>query len=54
MVSEICVAIKDGIPTYMQDELDDNQEDHQSLAHEYWCDLLSTIQVKDYRKMSST
>ena len=43
MVSEIHVAIKDGILSSMQYELDDNQEDYLSLAHEDWCDLLSII-----------
>ena len=49
-VSEIRVTIKDGLPSYMQDELDDHQEEYQSLTHEYLCDLLSTIKVKDDRK----
>ena len=44
-VSEIRVAIKDGHHTSMQDDLDDHQEDYHFLAHEEWCDLLSTIQV---------
>ena len=38
----------------MQDELEDNQDDYCSLTHEYWCDLLSTIDVKDSRKSSAT
>ena len=38
----------------MQDELEGNQEDFHSLDHEDWCDLLSTIEVKDNRKRSAT
>ena len=38
----------------MKDELEDNQEDYRSLVHEYWCDLLSTIEVKDNRKRAVT
>ena len=53
-VSEILVAIKDGLPSSMQDKLYDHQEDYNSLTHEDWCDLLSTIEVKDDRKRSST
>ena len=53
-VNEIRFAIKDGLPSYMQDELEDNQEEYYSLTHEDWCDLLSTIEVKDNRKREST
>ena len=53
-VSEIRVAIKYDLPTSMQDELDDHQEDYRSLAYEDRCDLLSTIQVKDDRKRAAT
>ena len=38
----------------MQDELEDNQEDYLYLTHAYWCDLLSTIEVKDIRKRAAT
>ena len=38
----------------MHDELEDHKEDYQSLAHEEWCDLLSTTQVKYDRKRAST
>ena len=41
--NDIRIAIKDGLPSYMQDKLEDNQEEYSSLDHEYWCDLLSTI-----------
>ena len=38
----------------MQDELEDNQEECRSLAHEYWCDLLLTIEVKYNRERKAT
>ena len=38
----------------MQDELEDNQEDYRSLVHEYWCDLLSRIEAKTFRKKAAT
>ena len=34
--------------------MEDNQEGYRSLTHEDWCDLLSTIKVKDNIKMSVT
>ena len=37
----------------MQDELEDNQEDYHSISNEYWCDLLTTIEVKDNMKMDT-
>ena len=48
-VHEIRVVIKNGLPSSMQDELEDNQEEYRFLTHEYWCYLLSTIKVKDNR-----
>ena len=42
-VSDLVLAIKDGLHKSMRDELDDNPEDYCSLAYEDWCDLLSTI-----------
>ena len=36
----------------MRDELYDHQEDYFSLTYEYWCDLLSKIEVKDEIKIS--
>ena len=30
----ISVTTKDGIPTFMQDDLDDNQENYSSITHE--------------------
>ena len=53
-ISDICVAIKGGLPSSMHNELEDNQEDYLSLTHEYWCNLLSTIEVKDNRKRAAT
>ena len=50
----IRVVIKDGLSLSMQDELEDIQEDYCSLTHEYWCDLLSTVKVKDNRKREGT
>ena len=38
----------------MQDDFENNQEDYCSLTHEDWCEILSTIEVKDNRKMSAT
>ena len=53
-MDEIRVSIKDALPLSIQDDLEDNQEDYRSLTHEYWCDLLSTIEVKDNRNGSAT
>ena len=53
-VSEIHVEIKDGLPSSIQYELEDNQEDYCYLRHEDWCDLLSTIEVKDNIKREAT
>ena len=53
-VSEIRLAIKDGLPSSMHDELEDHPEDYHSLTYEYWCDLLSTIKVTDERKRAAT
>ena len=53
-VDYIRVAFKDRLSSSMKDELMDNQEDYRSLNHKYWCDLLSTIEVKDIRKRAAT
>ena len=37
----------------MRGELDDHPEDYCSLTYEYWCDLLSTIEVKDESKIAA-
>ena len=51
---DVIFAIKYVLPLYMQYELEYNQEDYRSLNHEYWCGLLSTIEVKYNRKGSAT
>ena len=51
--SDIRLAIKDGLPKSMRDELDDHSEDYCSLTYEYWCGLLSTIEVKDKSKRAA-
>ena len=33
--------------------MDDHPEDYRSLTYEDWCDLLSTIEFKDERKISA-
>ena len=38
----------------MQDELEDHLEDYHSLTYEYWCDLLSTNEVRYERKREAT
>ena len=53
-VNYIRVEIKYRLPSSMQDELENNQEVYHYLTHEYWCDLLSTIKVKDNRKRIAT
>ena len=49
-ISDLRLAIKDGLPKSTRDELDDHQEEYGSLHNEDWCGLLSTIEVKDERK----
>ena len=48
--SEIQLEIKDKLSKSMQYELDDHPEDYRSLTYEDWCELLSTIEVRDERK----
>ena len=48
-ISDLQLAIKDGLPKFMRDELDDHPEDYRSSTFENWCDLLSTIEVQDER-----
>ena len=50
---DIRVAIKDGLPSSMQDELEDNQEEYCFLTRKYWCGLLSTIEFKDDNKRAA-
>ena len=33
--------------------MDDNPEDYRSLTYEYWCDLLSTIEVQGESKRAA-
>ena len=44
--NDLQLAIKDGLPKSMRDKLDGHPEDYCSLTYEYWCDILSTIEVK--------
>ena len=53
-VNDSQVAVKYGLPSSMQDEVEENQEDCNSLTHEDWWELLSTIKVKDNRKREAT
>ena len=50
---EVRLATKDGLLKYTQDELDEHPEDYHSLNFEDFCDLLSTIEVKDERKRAA-
>ena len=50
---EIFIATKDGLPKYIQDELEDKREDYHSIPYKEWCDLLSTTEVKDKRKIAA-
>ena len=52
--SKIRLAIKDVLPSSMQDNLEDHQEDYYSLTFEDWCDLLSKIEVKYERRRAAT
>ena len=53
VVSEIWLAIKDRIPSSMQNELEYHQGEYSSLTYEYWWNLLSTIEVKEKRKRAA-
>ena len=46
-ISDLQLAIKDGLPKSMRDELDDHPEDYFSLTYEYWCNLLFKIEDRD-------
>ena len=50
----IRVETKDALPTYMKDQLEYNNQDDRSILHEDWCDLISTVEVKDNRKRVAT
>ena len=45
-VHDIRFEVKDGLPSSMQDDFGDNQEEYRSFTHEYLRELLSTIEVK--------
>ena len=47
------VATRDILPTYMHDELDNISQDYLSVPHKDWCELMSTIVVKDNSKISA-
>ena len=47
---EICVVTKYGLPISMQYEFKDKIEDCCFIHHKYWCELLSTMDIKDERK----
>ena len=49
--SDLRLNIKGGLPKSMRDELDDHPEYYRSLTYKYFCDLLSTIEVKYERKI---
>ena len=38
----------------MKNDMEDNQEDYLYFTHEYWCDLLSKIEVKDNTEREAT
>ena len=50
--SDLQLAIKNRLPKSMRYELDDHPEYYRFLTYEDWCDLLSTIEVKDLMKIS--
>ena len=52
-ISDLQLAINDRLPKSMRDELDDHPEDYSYLTYEDWCDLLSTIEIKDERKIAA-
>ena len=52
--SEVQLEIKDGLPSSMQDNFEYHPECYHSLTYEYWCELLSTITVKDKRERASS
>ena len=50
---DLRLDIRDGLPKSMSDGLDNHPEYYRYLTYEYWCDLLSTIEVKDERKRAA-
>ena len=51
--SDLRLVIKDRVPKTIRGELDDRPEDCCSLTYEDWCELLSTIDVKDKIKRAA-
>ena len=49
----IHVSTKDGLPTFIQDEIYDKDADFCYLPHKKWCGLLSTLYAKDNRKRAA-
>ena len=43
-------AIKDGLPTATQDEVEEKDIYYSSIDPEYWIYLINTLKVKDVRK----
>ena len=52
-ISDLRLAIKDELPKKMRGESNDHPEDYRSLTYEDLCNLLSTIEVKDERKIAA-
>ena len=51
--SDIRLAIRDGLPKSMRDELNEHPEEYCYLTYKDWCELLSTIDVKYERKRAA-
>ena len=49
----IRVTTKDKLPKSMQDELEDKNEDYSPIPHEELCYLMSTIKVKENKKIDA-
>ena len=52
-ISDLQLAIMGGLPKSIRDELGDHPEEYRYLTHEDWCDLMSTINVKDEIKRAA-
>ena len=44
---------KDGLPESMHNDMEDKDNDYNSLKYEEWYDLLSTLEAKYNRKISA-
>ena len=49
----IQVATKDGLHTYIQDELEDKHEDYRSITNVEWCKILSTTEANNNSKRAA-